>query len=288
LRSLLAYSCDAGQSFQYLYDFSKQFFINGSSVIVDSAEIPGLPQISGHGLLLWGSGKYRQSDVYLAFVPLDQVEDRAAWRYFCDTLHCPGEDRWVTEESRATSVLTSSRSQQNPTPCVGELSVTWNPFLNKWLLLYNCNALDTPSQIRFHVADLPWGPWSDFVPSGPGGSTTILFEPVRDKAYGRFMHEADVEDGLDDNIFDDPKPPGRLHVRGDPYAPYVISRFTTGDARGTTIYYTMSTWNPYQVMLMKSTLRLERPPVATPINYLLLDEGGSPNKDLTPIYYLTL
>jgi hypothetical protein len=44
---------------------------------------------------------------------------------------------------------------------------------------------------------------------------------------------------------------------GAPYGPFFISRFTMGDAdRGTsTFYYTISTWNPYQKIIMKSTIQ---------------------------------
>lgn len=52
----------------------------------------------------------------------------------------------------------------------------------------------------------------------------------------------------------------RIGEVGGEYAPYVISRFTTGGSGSTTIYFVMSTWNPYQAVLMKSTLRLQAPP----------------------------
>ena len=43
------------------------------------------------------------------------------------------------------------------------------------------------------------------------------------------------------------------------YGPYVVPRFTRFDhlTHELTLYYTMSTWNPYQVMLMKSVLRFQ-------------------------------
>ena len=34
----------------------------------------------------------------------------------------------------------------------------------------------------------------------------------------------------------------------------MLPAFFTGSGNATTIYFTMSTWNPYEVMLMKSTL----------------------------------
>jgi|SRR5213075_267441 len=61
----------------------------------------------------------------------------------------------------------------------------------------------------------------------------VLFDPSLDRGYGHFMQEG-----------------------GAVYGPYVISRFTKSDGATATIYWTMSTWQPYDVMLMKSTLRL--------------------------------
>ena len=58
-----------------------------------------------------------------------------------------------------------------------------------------------------------------------------------------------------DNLSD----PARADVSGGEYAPYFITPFTTGDATNgiTTFYYTLSTWNPYVVMLMKSQIQIK-------------------------------
>lgn len=44
---------------------------------------------------------------------------------------------------------------------------------------------------------------------------------------------------------------------GGEYGPYEFSHFATGTDQSTTIYFTMSTWNPYEVVLMKASLRLK-------------------------------
>ncbi|MBI3952175.1 MAG: DUF4185 domain-containing protein [Acidobacteria bacterium] len=129
-------------------------------------------------------------------------------------------------------------------PCIGEFSVASNPFLRKWLMLYNC---DSPRGINFRVADQPWGRWSP---------PAVLFDPWADGGYCHFMHVSwDFRncDSVYDSMFGSP----RQREWAGEYGPYQIPRYTTGDATSTTIYYTMSTWNPYQVVLMKSTLRLE-------------------------------
>lgn len=46
-------------------------------------------------------------------------------------------------------------------------------------------------------------------------------------------------------------------VRGGAYAPYVIERFTKLEGSELSLYYVLSTWNPYVVVLMKSRLRVE-------------------------------
>jgi hypothetical protein len=41
---------------------------------------------------------------------------------------------------------------------------------------------------------------------------------------------------------------------GGRYAPFVLSRYTSGTVGRTTVYYLLSTWNPYQVVFMRMTL----------------------------------
>ena len=73
-----------------------------------------------------------------------------------------------------------------------------------------------------------------------------------DNGYGHFMHISaklkEKRDALSD--------PNRDDEWGGEYGPYIMSRFTTGKADRCRIYYTMSTWNPYQVMVMRSDLEL--------------------------------
>ena len=51
--------------------------------------------------------------------------------------------------------------------------------------------------------------------------------------------------------------PGRVLHPGGEYGPYIMARYTTGDAKGCRLFYTMSTWNPYQVVVMRTDLKLE-------------------------------
>jgi hypothetical protein len=230
-RSVLARSTDLAQNFAHLYDLSSDKFINVAPVVAENADIPGLPEGSGKGVLLWGSGDYRKSDPYLAYLPLDRVEDRNSLRYYSG-LNENGTARWSAREDEAIPLFHQG--------CLGELSVAWNPYLHKWLMLYNCSS---PRGINFRVADSPWGPWS---------APQVLFNARRDGGLCHFIHVSWLNRWCDTvNDF------GRGFTQGGAYGPYMIPAFFRVDEKTTTIYYVLSTWNPYQVVLMKSTLVIE-------------------------------
>jgi hypothetical protein len=225
--------------FNYCYDLSDVKyggkFINLSTVIVNNAEVSGLPDKVGQGLLLWGSGLYRRSNVYLAYLPLTGVELKNNLRYFAGIQAGSRRPIWSAQESDAVALFNH--------PEIGELSVTWNQFLRVWLILYNT---DHPVGINFRVAENPWGTWSP---------TSLLFEPTTDGGYCHFIHV-----GWDERICDfvyDGKPFRDVSDFGGAYGPYVISRYTRGSNNQSTIYFVMSTSNPYNTVLMKSCLSQE-------------------------------
>src|SRR5688572_11964485 len=75
-RSLLAASSDGGRTFRVVYDASRSKFLTTQPVSVNNADIPGLPDSEGTGVLLWGLGEFRAGDPYLGYVPLSRIEDR--------------------------------------------------------------------------------------------------------------------------------------------------------------------------------------------------------------------
>jgi Domain of unknown function (DUF4185) len=181
---------------------------------------------------LWGTGfPNRQSSVRLAYAPLQEVGNRAAWRFFHRT---NGTISWVTQELRATPLFNC--------PSVGEFSVAWNKYLGLWLMLYACSD---PRGILCRWAADPWGPWAEGI---------VVFDPWRDNGYKHFMHFPNPNNLNEDGLSD----PGREKDAGGEYAPIIIPRYTLGSSRTTKIRYTMSTWNPYTVVIMESELRLRR------------------------------
>jgi hypothetical protein len=216
---------------RWLYDVSvlRQGgrFINVACAVVDDG-LAGLP-FEGPALVVWGSGRYRESDVYLASVPLADIEQRSAWR-FLDGLDAGSEGpRWGPDETSAVPLFAQ--------PQVGELSVSWIEPLGLWLMLYNAGE---PRGINGRVAAAPWGPWSDPV---------VVFDPGWPGiGYGHFMHVPNGSDSLSD--------PGREHEWGGEYGPYLVDRFTTRvDDNTARVYFVLSTWNPYNTVLMTATVR---------------------------------
>ena len=75
-----------------------------------------------------------------------------------------------------------------------------------------------------------------------------MFNPFTDGGYGHFIHLPGY-----DNITD----LGRTNEIGGPYGPYLVDKFTKGNSETSTVYFTLSTWNPYTTVLMKAELELK-------------------------------
>jgi hypothetical protein len=231
-RTILARSDDGGIHFgKPIYTLSTDKFIHVSAQIVNNHVLQGLPEKTGEGLLIWGTGKHRKSDIYLAYMPLDQIMNISSLRFFSGITEDGSKPLWNSDESTAKRLFSAG--------CAGELSVRWNYYLEKWIMLYNCELCNT-SGIIVRLADTPWGPWS---------APKIIFDP--DDGYGKFIHEPG-RDSLYDPSRDGPDD------KGDEYGPYQMTPYSTGvKGRYTKIYFTMSTWNPYQVMQMSAIIPSE-------------------------------
>jgi len=208
------------------------------SMHAQTRPIPGLPGAVPF-VLLWGTGWYRHSDAYLSAVPSPQIETGKGTLYF-KGLDQSGAPMWSANESDAKSIVTNGT--------MGDLSVTWCKNLGLWLMTYDSRA---PAQegILFSYARTPWGPWNP---------PQVLFNAVTDSAYGAFMHDPALrpDDGLEGPVIGKGQS-NPAAVKGGIYAPYVIERWTKVQGSELDLYYVMSTWNPYVVMLMKSRFQIQ-------------------------------
>lgn len=218
--SVLTASSDDGATFSQLYTASSSKFINIA------------PVNSGAETYFFGSGTYRESSPYLARAATSAVEQKSSWRFFKGT-DASGAPLWGESESEAQPLFTH--------PCIGELSVAYSPELQSWLMMYNCGD---PRGINLRRAPAPWGPWSQ---------PQVVFEPGRDEGYCHFMHRR-WEPADSASVCDCVADPGRAAEWGGEYGPSMIPRLFRAEATGVTLYFVMSTWNPYNTVLMKVTV----------------------------------
>ncbi len=230
-RTVLARSGDNGFSFQYIDDISTHYFINISIVNIDFSNWQGFPISQDQGLVLFGTGEYRKSSVYLACQKAAKIENPSEI-YFFTGLNNSNVPQWSDNEPEAVPLF----NQEG----IGELSVVYYSIFNKWIMLYN--HMD-PRGINLRAADYPWGPWSD---------VQLIFDPWEDSGYGHFMH-VNWEYEKVDSVHDI----GRENEWGGEYGPYQFEDLAVEDENTLTIYFTMSTWNPYTVVLMKAVLGKE-------------------------------
>ena len=198
--------------------------------VVQNSRVPGLPSASGDGLLMWGqSGRA----IYLAWMPLvpgEEPPSKTGLRYYSST------GSWTADQSMAGPVV--------ETAGVTQLSVTWLAGPRKWICLYTRASIAVPEEsIVARIGENPWT-WSDEI---------IIFNPDREKAWGRYMHKRG-QDSLN-TLY----PPRDAKLPGYAYSPFLLNRYTTWNSRTQRLVltYLMATFVPYQVMLMQSTLQMD-------------------------------
>lgn len=232
-----------------------------SGFVYVSAAVPPVRILKNHlqapsEIPVFGVPRYRESIPYLALAPRQTFGAFMTWSFFAGMNN--GAPQWITYQQWETGQNASGQwappsgaqifppnppSQQ----CVGEHSETWNAPLQMWLMLYTCGG----REIEARVAPEPWGPWSK--------PTAILSAIANPGLYCTlFMNAAGCPGSGLQNYW--PLPNGGL-IPGYLYAPFVMSRYTQdatqpGGPKQTTIYWLLSTFNPYQVTVMTSTLQL--------------------------------
>lgn len=171
---------------------------------------------------IFGTGVYRKSSVYLARVPLAKLADRAAWSYW---------PSFEPGEASAQPLIEASD--------YGELSVRRLPRTELWCMSANSGS---PRGIHLRTATAPTGPWS---------APQVIFDPARDRGYGGFMHQSASAVGFDDGLSE----AGRENEWGGEYGPYIVPAWCSSPIAGVHgLVFTLSSWNPYQVHLMRAWL----------------------------------
>jgi hypothetical protein len=204
----------------------------------DNHLLAGLP----HGLrtassvvFVFGSSfRYNRSDLYLAVFAIEDVEaGTEKWFYYTGATE--GEP-WSHDETAAIPLLRDH-------PNIGNHSVVWNDALHRFVLMYG--------NIMVRTAAAPWSVWSlpaqIFAPEGRWAQELIHQsdrDPIKHAVIPIYRHRTN-------EIFE-----FKDEKRGVPYGPYVIDKYTVNRDGSVNLFFTMSTWVPYQVFLMRTTVRV--------------------------------
>jgi uncharacterized protein DUF4185 len=207
---------------------------------------------SGSDVYMFGTGKYRASDIFLSQTPASGFWAGTGTRYFAGRVN--GQPTWTTSEAAAVPIIQDNPLNgppwPNDNPSVGNLSVGYSSDLGMWLMTFDGGRQSAATRgIYFTYAKELWGPWA---------TPQVIFNAARDNALGAFIHNPNAvpSDGLTGPTIGPNDP---VTTAGAAYAPSIIARFTRVAGNTLKIYYLMSTWNPYTVVKMRSEFTITRP-----------------------------
>ena len=228
----------SGGPYDLVFRWAESKFWQVAPWVVRDPGAVGLPAGAGEGVLLLGhgfNGAAGGDAVHLAWLPLPLAEDaRASIRYF------NGE----ADPARWSPELADAAQLWPVLPGYTSVSLAWFPEPARWVALYSEALIDSQHfrprrPVIARVAPDP-------VALGAAPELT-LFDPCRDRAYGRFMHWPDL-----DRLHDDPR--GMPDEPGWPYGAHILAPLASWDPAGRmlTLHYLLSTSRPYQVQHMRS------------------------------------
>jgi hypothetical protein len=207
---------------------------------------------SGTDVYMFGTGKYRGSDLFLSKTAASGFWAGTGTQYFAGRVN--GQPTWVSSEASAVPIVQDNplngSAWPNDNPTVGNVSVAYSADLGMWLMTYD-GGRQSPATRGMYVsyAKDPWGPWA---------APLLVYNIPRDPGLGVFVHNPNAvpTDGLVGPTIGDNDP---VTTPGATYAPSIIERFTRVTGNTLRIYWLMSTWNPYTVVKMRSELTISRP-----------------------------
>lgn len=243
-------------------------------------------------VLMWGrpgfSGEMgRQAQLYLMVhklpLPVDSQGKFLLFHplYFAGLLGNTHQPKWSLKESEAKPLALDGVVGGNPhenriLPNQSAISYLPAP-INKWVMLYggdvpdsllldptNSRNVPNPGAIMIRFADNPWGPWSVEQPYLSPGNPATVGDPYGPGGY--LFHYACVDQPPALCARTDPHRPGDIQFPectspfpfdiGRLYGVNIIDNYTKPDGQGgLDVFWNVSTWNPYGVMLMKSNFR---------------------------------
>jgi hypothetical protein len=228
-------------------------------VKVRNADHTWLPEnaagISEEGLVMFGIGDSPSlggySAVHLAWMPLvDRTPDPSDVSYFTNLEH-----RWDPRAEMVAPLFGKAPNLQSISAAFLEGPQEW--------IVFHMTADDSKRMTGPVIGRIGTPPfdWSE---------PFSLFDPCREGAYGKYMHWPDL-DGI--QLTDPFREPPRNEAErafleqqradakpGWAYGAFLLKRYTrwNGETGELDLYYLLSFGSPYQVQVMRTTLRLRR------------------------------
>jgi hypothetical protein len=239
------------------------------------------------GVFVWGRPQFggigaegRDAQLYLAWAPMPVPEGDGhfAWepQYFAG-VDSDGRPQFTAREVDAhpldLDADTPGEQPEEVRDVVGQMGISWVPSLKRFIMFYGGegaamfgNAIfrsdagkvrhDPEGSLFVRFAEHPWGPWTAPRPFMAGGDRSDSAQPTGQYAPGGILaHDRCFGSGC--ARYD---PAYRLDLgnnnNGALYGPSIVDVWTTARGDETDLYWFLSTWNPYQVVLVKTTLSL--------------------------------
>ncbi|MDA2889569.1 DUF4185 domain-containing protein [Mycolicibacterium sp. BiH015] len=210
--SAVAYSYDNGENFVVAPQSVRyNSFLSGNRNFQQSAYVKG---DDGY-VYVYGTPNGRQGAAYLARVAEENILDVSKYEYYKKAssgwFGSSTPARWVKgSPSSASAIIGKSGGFlgfTKPGYTVSEMSVQYNEYLKKYVVLYG----DQANRIVMRTADTPEGVWSD---------ATVLMNQQTGGIYAPMLH---------------------------PWSPAT-------EGVGSKLYWNLSLWSDYNVMLMETDL----------------------------------
>jgi hypothetical protein len=207
-------STQAIPAFDVLYSVDERF---GSTSALYGDFVNVAAEASGSYVYLFGTGDFRKSPVRLARKALSSLASVGGFE-----LYDAASGTWGT--ARGAPILT--------TPGYGETSVHFFSAINRWMLL--AVEFDVHPQIVARFADQPEGPWS----------APIVIEDMTDPTFGSQYCCGQSCTGQQ-----------MMNCNGSTtfYGGHLLPEIAVQSDGSFTVDYTLSTGDPYDVVLMQAT-----------------------------------
>jgi len=234
-------------------------------------------------VFMWGRPGYAgtklnggDAQLYFAYVDMPSYSASAsfAWvpRYFSG-LSTGGVPQFTTDQKLARPLpLGGSPTAETETwDVVNQMSVSWVAALGKWVMIYGGGlnpaladfftagqgALvqhDPEGAMHARFASHPWGPWSAPQQLFKAGNPNPLNQPPA--AGSQYAPGGILRHPLCAGSNCAPHEPSSLDPNdfGFLYGPNVVDAWTEAGDTAVTLYWNVSTWDPYQVVLLKSRI----------------------------------